>query len=261
MKVAEAQYNTFLQHGTSMFSETRTLLRLWKSPMPWQELAKLAVTSGDFAQISAQRIRNIVKYVFAPRYLVNDNQPARILQQLVDRITIRDFEQILFVYTCRANPILGDFVRNVYWNLYSSGKTSLGNEDALEFVLRAVSDGLTNTAWPETRSRRVASDITRCCADYGLLETGPKSVRQMQPFVITTKTLIALAYDLHFLGLGDNQVLAAEDWKLFGLERDDVLAELKRQALQGKLIVQSAGAVTKISWSCKSIEEIADVVA
>ena len=45
------------------------------------------------------------------------------------------------------------------------------------------------------------------------------------------------------------------------LRVNDILAELKRQALQSKVIVQSAGAITKISWLCKSVEEISDVVA
>ena len=261
MMLVASPYNTFLGHGLGMLAETRALLDLWKYPMPGIGLAALAVASGRFTRLSAQRIKNIIKYVFAPRFLIDDFRPARILTQLKGSLANREFEQLVFVYTCRANPILGDFVRNVYWNLYSSGRESINNDDAREFVQRAVSDGLTNTAWPESRSRRVASDLTRCCGDFGLLETGSRSARQILPFNIQPRSLIALAYDLHFSGLGDNQVLSSEDWQLFGMEREDVLAELKRHALQGKLIVQSAGAITKISWLCKSIEEIASVVA
>ena len=68
-------------------------------------------------------------------------------------------------------------------------------------------------------------------------------------------------YDLHFKGHGDNSVLSHPDWVLFGMERDDVLDEMKRLALKGLLIMQSAGGVTRISWPHKTMEELADVLA
>ena len=55
-------------------------------------------------------------------------------------------------------------------------------------------------------------------------------------------------------------MLAHPDWLLFGLEREDVLAELKRLALHGLFIVQAAGEVVKISWPYKSMEELIDVL-
>ena len=51
------------------------------------------------------------------------------------------------------------------------------------------------------------------------------------------------------------------DWELFGLEPADVLQELKRLALRGEIIVQSAPAVTQIGWKYKSMEELAHVLA
>ena len=56
-------------------------------------------------------------------------------------------------------------------------------------------------------------------------------------------------------------MLSHPDWALFGMERDDVLDEMKRLALKGLLIVQSAGGVTRISWPHKTMEELADVLA
>jgi hypothetical protein len=70
-----------------------------------------------------------------------------------------------------------------------------------------------------------------------------------------------LAYDLHFQEGSDSRALAHEDWKLFGLGADDVLAELKRVALRGQLIVQSAASLTRISWKWRSMKEVVDVLA
>ncbi len=261
MMLVDAPYTTLLGHGLGMVAETRSLLELWTDGIHVSELYELALASGRFSQVSARRLKNIVKDCFAPRFMVENGRPARILQLVCPTLTNREFDQLLFVYVCRTNPILGDFVRKVYWGVYQSGRDVVTNEEARLFVQSAVSGGLTSKIWPETTTRRVASYLTGCCGDFGLLEGGAKSSRRILPFSIQPRTLIVLAYDLHFSGLGDNQMLASDDWHLFGLERDDVLAELKRQALQSKVIVQSAGAITKISWLCKSVEEISDVVA
>jgi hypothetical protein len=45
------------------------------------------------------------------------------------------------------------------------------------------------------------------------------------------------------------------------LEPEDVLQELKRLALRGELIVQSAAAITQIGWKHKNMEEVAHVLA
>jgi hypothetical protein len=50
------------------------------------------------------------------------------------------------------------------------------------------------------------------------------------------------------------------DWTLFGLDRNDVLDEFKRLSLQGYVIVQAAGEVTRISWQYTSLEALTDVI-
>ena len=57
-------------------------------------------------------------------------------------------------------------------------------------------------------------------------------------------------------------VLNHEDWKLFGLERDDVLEEMKRLSLKGLvIIIQSAGDVVRVGWKQRDMEELCDVLA
>ena len=176
-------------------------------------------------------------------------------------LATREFEQLLFLHTCRANPILADFVRQVYWMLYSAGRETVSNQVARDFVIQANHDGRTSIAWSETTIRRVSSYLTGCCADFGLLESGAKSVRRILPYRIEGRVVPMLAYDLHFAELGDNRILNHPDWELFGLGRDDVLDELKRLSLKGLLIIQTAGDVIRIGWPCKNFEELLHAVA
>jgi len=84
--------------------------------------------------------------------------------------------------------------------------------------------------------------------------------RQMESFRIESSTVAYLAHELHFQGLGDNTMIAHQDWQLFGLAASDVRDELKRLALKGFIIFQSAGEVTHISWNHKTMEDFVRVL-
>ena len=254
-------YATTLNAGLGMIEETKIMLELWNPGMSSSELLQMGLQSGRFPNITARRLRNFVVEGFARCYLRDDAAPARLLRQVQGVLANPAFDQILFVYNCRVHLILADFVRDVYWQAYTAGRVSLSNEEARAFVVRANQDGKTSTPWSDSSIQRVARYLTSYCADFGLLEGGVKQTRKILPYRIEPDVSAILAYDLHFRGHGDNAVLSHPDWALFGMERDDVLDEMKRLALKGLLIVQSAGGVTRISWPHKTMEELADVLA
>jgi hypothetical protein len=224
-------------------------------------LYQAALQSGRFPTVSARRLRNIVVECFAPRYLINNGLPARLLHKLHHTLTLPELTQLLLLYTCRAHPILADFVCDVYWERYTAGQECISNADAQVFVIQAMRDGKTQRSWSEKTIKNVASYLTGCCADYGLLERGHKSARKILPCLLESSVAAYLAYDLHSGGLGDNQMISHTDWGLFGLDRTAVRDELKRVALQGYLLIQAAGESLRIGWHHKSLEEFTDVLA
>lgn len=254
-------YTTQLQAGLGLVSETKALLELWSPGMSANQLHQLALESGRFPNVTARRLRNIVVECFAPRYLVAGGRPSMHLKRLAPTISTTDLTQLLLIFTCRANLILGDFVRQVYWGRYVGGHTQITNDDARSFVDRGIDDGKTVKRWSETTVRRVSAYLTGCCADYGMLERGSRSSRRILPFRISPSVAAYLAYELHFEGVGDNALLSHEGWQLFGLAREDVLEEIKRLSLKGLLILQAAGDVIRISWKQPDMEAVCDVLA
>lgn len=262
LAVAKAgPYTTQLQAGLGLVNETKTLFDLWSPGLSAVQLHQVALKSGRFPTVTARRLRNIVVECFAPRYLVAGGAPAAHLKRLSRVLSTGELTQLMLVFTCRANPILGDFVRQVYWARYAGGYTEVTNADARAFVERGIDDGKTSKRWSETTVRRVSTYLTGCCADYGMLERGSRSSRRIIPLRISRSVAAYLAYELHFAGVGDNALSTHEDWQLFGLAREDVLQEVKRLSLQGLLIIQAAGEVTRISWKQSDMDAACDVLA
>lgn len=254
--MTETIYTTQLQAGLGMVEESRVLLDLWHGGMDKSELQQMALEAGRFPNMSARRLRNVVAECFAPRYLSQEPPAAWLLKNLAENLSTREFEQLLFLFTCRANAILTDFARQVYWPAYASGKSQLTNDEARAFIIRAIEDGKTKKAWSDSTITRVARYLTGTCADFGLLERISNSTRNILPYRIEQRVVAILVYDLHFAGHGDNSIMIHPDWALFGLEPTDVMDELKRLALKDWLIVQAAGNVIRIGWKHNSMEDV-----
>ena len=254
------KYTTQLQAGLGLVPETLKLLEVWLPGMTGQDLLKAALASGEFPTMAARRLRNVIIEAFCPRYLVDDMAPARMLKAVSGTLAKEDFRSLCFLFTCRANPILGDFVRQVYWPRYAAGGITVSKDESWQFVSAAVLCGRTTTRWSAATITRVARYLLGACVDFGLLGAMKDGARPINTFRITPNVAAFLAYDLHFRGLGDNALLRSGDWGLYGFEVDDVLAELKRLSMRGALIVQSAGGVTHISWRHKSMEELANAL-
>ncbi|MFL2810588.1 MAG: BrxA family protein, partial [Paracoccaceae bacterium] len=195
-------YTTKLQAGLGLIPETEKLLQLWEPDMSSRALIDRALDNGDFPTMTARRLRNIISEGFAPRYLVNDAQPATVLKAMQHFLSEDDRKQLYFLFTTRANPILADFVRDIYWPQYTAGAMTLTKIDALDFVEDAVAEGKTTTAWSESTKTRVSSYILGACADFGLLgrmETGGRKIEFFRPSNVIANYL---AHELHFSGLG-----------------------------------------------------------
>lgn len=252
-------YTTQLQAGLGLIEETKLLLAMSEPGMSATTMHEKALHSGLFPMVSSRRLRNIIAECFFPRYVKPDM--AVHLKALATSLPSHVFNQFLLIFTARANKVLLDFIKEVYWPVYSTGQDSLSTSDAKEFIAQAIADGKTRKVWSETTIRRVSSYLIGCCADFGLLSSNRAPSRHIQPLRIHNHTVLFFSYWLHFDGVGDNSIIGHDIWKIFGLEPSDVRDELKRIANYGWIIVQSAGNITRLSWSFTCLEEVIDVIA
>jgi hypothetical protein len=252
---ATKNYNTALAKGHGIIEETLALLEIWEPDMTTQHLAEITIRKGLLRRATAKRTKDLVTRVFAPRYLIDDALPAKNLKILINSgVKTTSLEQLFFIYTARANAILHDFVCEVYWSKYSAGATHIATEDAHRFLENAYSIGKLSKRWSEEMTSRVARGLYGCLADFGLGENAKKSNRKILPPIINALTSLYIAHDLHFVGHSDNGILDNPDWKLFGLERPEVVRELQRVS-NDHFILQYSGELMRISWNYQSMEE------
>jgi hypothetical protein len=252
----ERKYNSQLGAGLGMISETIELLRLWQPGDGPASLVKRAVEEGIFSRATAYRTRNLVVQMFAPRFMRDGGAAAFRLKSLLERrFAHESLVQLFYLYTCRYQAVLFDFIVSVYWPKYSAGAPALNKEDARAFLLKAQDTGRAGVKWSESVTDHVARYVVGSCIDFGLLGEGTVKHRPFLRYVLRSEAALYLAHDLHFSGLGDQAILAHPDWKLFGLEPAEVAGVLAKLGNDGHLVIQSAADLVQISWKYQTMEE------
>lgn len=257
-----SQYTTNLSKAQGMVPETLELLELWEPGMSVSELKARVRATGALGKATQTRVDDVVGRAFAQRYLAHGGKPAQWLRRLLlagaSRALLR---QLALIYTARANLILHDFMREVFWLKYASPAGEVTKQDTRDFIERAVSRGAIETRWSDSMVERVTRYLLGTLVDFGLISENRFGQRQVLPVVIASETVVFLAYELHFDGTADEGLIGHRDWALLGLRPADVVAAMEKAATQGHLFIQHSGALIRIEWKYRSMEEMLDAIA
>jgi hypothetical protein len=260
--IAPPHYTTNLSKAQGMVPETLELLELWEPGMSVGELKTRVRSMGALGRATQVRVDDLVGRSFAQRYLIDEGLPARWLRHLLLQRASRSLlRQLMLIYTARANSILHDFIREVFWLKDSSQAGEVTKQDARDFIEKAVSRGALGRRWSDSIVERVTRYLLGTLVDFELIAANQFGQRQIRPLFILPETVVFLAYELHFAGLDDDAVVRHRDWGLFGLMPADVIALLEKAATQGHLFIQHSGALLRVEWKYQTMEGMLDALA
>jgi hypothetical protein len=257
-----ARYTTNLSKAQGMLPETLELLELWEPGMALGDLKAKVRATGALGKATQVRVDDLVGRGFAPRFLAPPGPPARWLRRLATGGTPRGvIRQLALIYTARANLILHDFIREVFWLKQASPAGEVTKQDARDFIAQAPSRGAVTRRWSDGMVERVARYLLGTLVDFELLAGNRYGHRQIRPLFILPETVVFLAYELHFAGQDDAAVVHSPDWGLFGLSLADVISALEKAATHDHLFVQHSGAVLRVEWKHPTMEAMLDALA
>ena len=166
---AAPQYTTNLSKAQGMVPETLELLELWEPGMSVSDLKARVRAMGALGKATQTRVDDVVGRAFAQRFLAQGGKPAEWLRHLMLAGASRGLlRQLALVYTARANLILHDFIREVFWLKYSSRAGEVTKQDARDFIDRAVSRGALEKRWSDSMVERVTRYLLGTLVDFGL---------------------------------------------------------------------------------------------
>jgi hypothetical protein len=248
-------YNSNLLKGTGLIQEMMVLIEAYKSPESSFDFQKRVKEQSLLSKSTEKRVVDIVRSVFANRFLNYEIDVPGALKSMRDNYASFDvIIQLFYLYTCRANPILTDFIKEVYYPYSLKGYQKINTNDPKDFIRNALSDGRIPNSWSESTIVKVSEHIIATLIDFKLIDSGKNII----PFRLIDLTANYIAHELHFRGYTDNEIWKNEGWQLYGLMPNEVIQILERLSYQGAFIFQFSGELLSVSWKNKSMEEFVE---
>lgn len=252
-----AKYTQLLPKGAALLPETRALLLAWNPGESGAALAHRVTKEDILGKHTARRARDVVKEVFAQRFLQPTDQPARHLKQFVEaEWRSQDFSDLVFYFAARRDKLLWDFTSIRYWPLVDRGRQVIRNQDVLDFLWEAEQDERIPQPWSPRIKIRLAGSLLTALTQFGLLRLLKPGVREVIPYRLTDEALIYLVYSLHLSGVTDGSLPEHETWSLLGMAPAEFLSRLEFLGDRSFFVVQRAGEVVRITWTYDSMEDV-----
>jgi hypothetical protein len=228
-----------MTRGTASLDELRTLLLNWVPGEPAVEYARRVQKEGILSKKTAARLNDIVLKIFRPWFLEPDDRAARWLKSLLSSSAERQvFSELVFLYKCRSERVLHDFVIGQYWPAFHDGALYFRTGEIEDFLHQAQEDGKAAKSWTTNTLERMAKGMLNALLMVGLLVEERHHVYVYPHFRPQDFTLIYLAYDLHLARLTDSGLVEHPDWMLFGLGRAQILDRLSTSGDHAGMVVQ-----------------------
>jgi hypothetical protein len=257
-----ARYTIAICKGSALLGETKALLRAWRPGEPLTSFTNRVLREDVLGKATAHRVKDIVRRVFARRFLVPNSAPAEHLKMLARHGQGgRVFSDSCLLYAARHDHLLRDVIVRLYWPAVSDGRLELSVQEVVEFIREAETDCLMLAPWSEPVKIKVARGLVKALVDFGYLREVGRRRREIVVYRATDASVIYLAYDLHFKGSTDSGLVGDPDWDLFGMRERDVVAEMDRLTAEDGWLMQAAGSVIRITWKYASMQQEVDALA
>lgn len=254
---AQQKYTTAISKGAGMIEETRRLLDVWNPEESLDDFTQRVQVEGLLGNSTAYRTRDVVKRVFAPRFLRPNDKPARILQSVIKAgLPSRVFTELVFLFTARKDPLAYDFTIREYWPAARRGKLILDTDTFISFLSEAQYDGRLDNQWSENVSVRIGRCVLGLLRDIGFLRETIRGRKEITSYHMSDEGIAILARELTEAGITDSSLCNHPDWGLFGIMPSEVLERLNDLGESRGLIVQRGGSVVHLTWKVKLIEEL-----
>ena len=261
-KDIQKKYSTAISKGAGMVEETRRLLMHWRPEESLDVFTRRVQEEGILGNATAYRTRDVVRRVFAQRFLKPTDKPARILHQILfSSLPGRVFTELLFVFTARQDPLVYDFTVREYWPAVRRGRSVMDTDPMLSFLSEAYFDGRLENRWSENVSVRIARCVLGLLRDVGFLREVVRGRKEIINYRMSDEGVALLTRELHESGVTDSTVCNHPDWGLFGMTALEIQERLDGMGENRGLIVQRSGSVIHFTWTVKSIEELIDVLS
>lgn len=170
-------------------------------------------------------------------------------------LPLEEWKPLLLWHMTRDEFLVRDFLETWLFAAFEAGAFRVHPEEVEKYLGEIEHrGGLTEHAWSEQTSKRVAAGLLKMAVDFGLLRGSV--AKEFVSYHLPEKSFLYLLHAMS--GQSPSKVVSSQDWRLFLMRQTDVEYELLRLHQFRKLDYQVAGSLVQLTLPCASASEYAE---
>lgn len=246
------RYSTGLSSKGALLEETLVVLRKIDEGQETAQVKTLVVEQDLLGKMTKSTRETVWKRIHT-RYLSNADQARQIARMVIHAPDRQTEKLVLFYEFSRSTPLLRDVTVRCVYPRYAAGYTGIDKSTIQEHFDRISETHPELTEWsPQTRDK-VVSNILTILRDFGLLQGTQR--KQFTRLYVPLPAFVYVLYRLATSGVtAPRQLIEAEDWQLFFLQQEDVVALLDEATAAGHCRFSHRGDIYTLDLPYPSME-------
>lgn len=231
----------------SMISETYGVFQRWDFARSKREnLDRLRVDNPIGAR-SLTWLRDVAKVL--NRRFEPDVRDRSLVTLAQEGCPLDEWKPLLLWHMTRDEFLVRDFLQNWLFPAHEARAAQVRVEDVVSYLAGVGERGaVTEHAWSESTTKRVAAGLVKIAADFGLLRGGV--AKEFAAFQLPERSFLYLLHALREEASSPGRIIASQDWRLFLMSSAEVEADLLRLHQYRKLGYHVAGSIVELSLPC-----------
>lgn len=252
------RYTSAISSKGSLFEETLFVFNLIDQGLNTTAIRERIVEQSLIGGTTKSTRESIWENIHK-RYLGNEDILPVLAQMIVNAPNTQTQKLIMFYEFCLSTPILYDVTIDCIYPRYANGYSAINKSIIQQYFNKIASDHPELAEWsPQTRDK-LASNILTILRDFGLLKGIQR--KEFTRVYVPLPSFIYVLYRLIDNGLTTpQQLLETKDWKLFFLEKVDVVLLLDEATTAGHCTFKHRGDLYTLDLNYHSLEVCVDAL-
>lgn len=231
LKKIENTYSSRISYALSLIKETKIFFQGLGEKKTMEDIYNEVMNDNLFdktALESRKKAFSAIKNRFYSNPKVNNDILIKIINSHLDD-SIKN--QIIYYYFSKSECIVYDITTKLLYNMFLEGKLIITKNDILDFLESQNKTHKEIKKWTESTKEHIIQHYLAIMKDFGFLKGSIK--KQFNVPFIPPEIILFIVFEKLEMKKNINQILNSDDFKLFFLEKDDLIHYLEEGAKMG----------------------------
>lgn len=251
-------YSARITGALSLIKETKIFFKELNDDKELDEISERVFEENIFDKTSMGRRKRIFSAI-KQRFFINPEVNTKILQRIINsnlNESIKNF--IIYYYFSKSENVVYDITTKLLYAMLLEGKSIVAKKDIQTFLEEQAKTHKEIETWTESTRERVIEHYLAGMKDFGFLKGRLK--KQFDVPFIPTEVIMFILFEKLDKKINVKQILNSDDFKLFFLEKDDIIRYFEEGARMGYIRFNHAKEIYDLNSMGLTLEGYVDAI-